>query len=170
MIAIVACDANWGIGCRGCLQKPVRSDLRRFRALTLGKVVIYGRKTLDTFPGGRPLEGRINLVLRTREEEGCPGCEYFPSVEELMGRVRQLKQEGYHDNDFIVIGGGTVYDQLLPYCDTILLTQFEDMYEADVWFPDIDQSPDWSLDSCGQWLEEDGVRFRYLTYRRNEIA
>ena len=59
---------------------------------------------------------------------------------------------------------------MLPYCDTILITQFEEMYEADVWFPAIDQSPDWFLDSCGQWLEEDGVRFRYLTYRRNDIA
>lgn len=170
MIAIVACDANWGIGCQGCLQCAVRSDLRRFRALTLGKVVIYGRKTLDTFPGGKPLPGRINLILRTRVEACAEGCEYFADLDDLMTRVRELKQEGYREDDFFVIGGGAVYDQLLPYCDTVLLTQFAKTYEADVWFPAIDRSPDWSLDSCGQWLEEEGVRFRYLTYRRNHIA
>ncbi len=170
MIAIVACDANWGIGCQGCLQQAVSSDLRRFRALTMGKVVIYGRNTLDTFPGKKPLPGRINLVLRTRDEACVEGCEYFASIDGLLARVRGLKQEGYHDNDFIVIGGGAVYQQLLPYCDTILVTQFEEMYKADVWFPAIDQSPDWYLDSCGFWLEEEGVRFRYLTYRRNDIA
>ncbi|NLB27735.1 MAG: dihydrofolate reductase, partial [Clostridiaceae bacterium] len=125
MIAIVACDANWGIGCQGCLQQAVSSDLRRFRALTMGKVVIYGRNTLDTFPGKKPLPGRINLVLRTRDEACAEGCEYFSSIDGLMARVRGLKQEGYHDNDFIVIGGGAVYQQLLPYCDTILVTQFE---------------------------------------------
>ncbi|NLA82108.1 MAG: dihydrofolate reductase [Clostridiaceae bacterium] len=170
MKAIVACDPCWGIGCRGCLQQRVSSDLRRFRALTMGKVIIYGRNTLDTFPDGKPLPGRINLVMRTREEEGEEGCEYFSKMDALHHRIRQLKQEGYQDSDFIVIGGGRVYEQLLPYCDTVLVTQFQDSYEADVWFPDIDQSPDWFLESCGQWLEEDGVRFRYLTYQRNDIA
>ncbi len=170
MKAIVACDACWGIGCGGCLQRRVSSDLRRFRALTLGKVIIYGRNTLDTFPGGKPLPGRINLVLRTREEEGQEGCEYLPSMEALHQRIRGLKQAGYQDSDFVVIGGGKVYEQLLPYCDTVLVTQFQESYEADVWFPDMDQSPDWFLESCGQWLEEDGIRFRYLTYRRNDIA
>lgn len=170
MKAIVACDADWGIGCRGCLQQRVSSDLRRFRALTMGKVLIYGRNTLDTFPGGKPLDGRVNLVLRTREEACQEGCEYYSSLEDLGQRIRDLKQEGYGDNDFIVIGGSQVYDQLLAFCDTVLVTQFQDKYEADVWFPDLDQSPDWFLESCGQWLEEDGIRFRYLTYRRNDIA
>ncbi|MFA5585463.1 MAG: dihydrofolate reductase [Saccharofermentanales bacterium] len=170
MIAIVACDSAWGIGCNGCLQQPVSSDLRRFRALTLGKVVIYGRKTMDTFPGGRPLPGRTNLVLRTRDEDSSPNCDYFSSLDELLARIRTMKQAGYQDSDFIVIGGGTVYEQLLPYCDTVMVTQFESMYEADVWFPNLDCSPDWFLDTCGHWLEEDGVRFRYLTYRRNDIA
>ncbi len=170
MKAIVACDAGWGIGCKGCLQQRVGSDLRRFRALTLGKVIIYGRNTLDTFPGGKPLPGRVNLILRTREEGEREGCEFVSSLEELHQRLRWLKHQGYSDNDFIVIGGGKVYEQLLPYCDTVLVTQFEEAYEADVWFPDIDGSPDWFLESCGQWLEEDGVRFRYLTYRRNDIA
>lgn len=170
MKAIVACDANWGIGCKGCLQKRVGSDLRRFRAKTLGKVVIYGRKTLDTLPGGKPLPGRINLILRTREEEPLEGCEYFIDLEDLHQRIRSLKKQGYDEDDFVVIGGGSVYEQLLPYCDTVLVTQFEKMYQADVWFPNIDQSPGWFLDSCGKWLEEDGVRFRYLTYRRNDIA
>lgn len=170
MIAIVACDSRWGIGCNGCLQQRIGSDLRRFRALTLGKVVIYGRNTLDTFPGGKPLAGRINLVLRRRAEGPIEGAEFFSDMEALHQRIRTLKQEGYEENDFIVIGGGTVYEQLLPYCDVALVTQFESMYEADVWFPSIDRSPDWYLDSCGQWLTENDVRFRYLTFRRNDIA
>ena len=170
MIAIVACDANWGIGCNGCLQQRISSDLRRFRALTMGKVIIYGRNTLDTFPGGQPLPGRVNLVLRTREEISCVGCDYFSSVEELHQRIRSLKQQGYQDSDFIVIGGGKVYEQLLPFCDTVFVTQFEEAFEADVWFSDLDQSPEWSLATCGQWLEEGGIRFRYLRYERNDIA
>ena len=170
MIAIVACDANWGIGCNGCLQQRISSDLRRFRALTLGKVVIYGRNTLDTFPGCQPLPGRINIVLRTREEISCAGCEYVASMEELHQRLRVLKQQGYHESDFIVIGGGAVYEQLLPFCDTVLVTQFEEAIEEEVWFLDLDRSPEWTLESCGQWLEEDGIRFRYLRDGRNEIA
>ncbi len=170
MIAIVACDAEWGIGCDGCLQQRVSSDLRRFKALTMGKVVIYGRRTLDTFPGKKPLPGRINIVLRTRKEICKEGCEYAKNIEELMQRLRALKQEGYHDNDFIVIGGAMVYRQLLPYCDSVYVTQFAESYDADCWFPNLDKSPDWYLDSCGQWLEDNKIRFRYLTYRRQGIA
>ncbi|HNZ63691.1 MAG TPA: dihydrofolate reductase [Bacillota bacterium] len=170
MIAIVACDADWGIGCGGHLQHRISSDLRRFRALTRGKVVIYGRQTLDTFPGKKPLPDRINLVLRTRKETGEPGCEYISSLDGLLQRLRALKQEGYHDSDFIVIGGGMVYRQLLPYCDRVLVTRFDDSYDADCWFPDLDSLPEWNLVSCGQWLEENGVRFRYMTYERQGIA
>ncbi len=91
-------------------------------------------------------------------------------MEELHQRIRVLKQQGYHESDFIVIGGGAVYEQLLPFCDTVLVTQFEEAFEADVWFLDLDRSPEWTLEACGQWLEEDGIRFRYLRYGRNEIA
>lgn len=170
MIAMVACDAEWGIGYQGKLQRRVRSDLRRFRALTLGKVVIYGRKTQATFPGGRPLDGRINIVLRTCDDAMADGCTSCHNLTELRRTIHALKQQGYQDDDFIVIGGGSVYEQLIPYCDTAWVTRFEEAYDADVWFPDLDQSPDWHVESCGQWLEEDGVRFRYMTYRRDEIA
>jgi dihydrofolate reductase len=170
MIAIVACDAKWGIGCDGKLQQRVSADLRRFKALTWGKVVIYGRNTLDTFPGGKPLPGRLNIVLRRRKECNLDHCEYVCSVDELMQRLRLLKRKGYSDDDFVVIGGAMVYRQLLPYCDTVHVTQFAEAYEADCYFPDLDASPEWYLDSYGQWLKEKGVRFRYMVYRRHAIA
>ncbi len=170
MIAIVACDAKWGIGCNGKLQQHVSADLRRFKAMTWGKVVIYGRNTLDTFPGKKPLPGRYNIILRRRKESSCDDCEYVRSIDELMQCLRLLKREGFDDDDFVVIGGAIVYRQLLPYCDTVHVTQFAEAYEADCYFPDLDASPDWYLDTCGQWLEEKGIRFRYMVYRRQSIA
>ncbi|HHW93167.1 MAG TPA: dihydrofolate reductase [Clostridiaceae bacterium] len=170
MIAIVACDAKWGIGCDGQLQQRVRADLRRFKMMTWGKVVIYGRNTLDTFPGKKPLPGRLNIILRTRKESSLDNCEYVGSIDELMQRLRLLKLEGYHDDDFIVIGGAIVYRQLLSYCDTIHVTKFAEAYKADCLFPDLDASPDWYIESSGPWLEENGIRFRYMVYRRQAIA
>ncbi len=170
MIAIVACDANWGIGCDGRLQQRVSSDLRRFKMMTWGKVVIYGRNTLDTFPGGKPLPGRLNIILRRRKENNFDSCEYVGSIDELIQRLRILKREGYRDDDFFVIGGALVYRQLLPYCDTVHVTKFAEAYEADCRFPNLDASPDWYVDSHGQWLEEKGVRFRYMLYKRQVIA
>jgi dihydrofolate reductase len=87
-----------------------------------------------------------------------------------MQRLRLLKREGYDDDDFVVIGGAIVYRQLLPYCDAVHVTQFAEAYEADCYFPDLDASPEWYLDSYGQWLEEKGIRFRYKVYRRHAIA
>ena len=112
-----------GIGFDGKLQQRVSADLRRFKAMTWGKS-IYGRNTLDTFPGGKPLPGRRNIVLRTRKESSLDHCEYVGSIDELMQRLRLLKREGYDDDDFVVIGGAIVYRQLLPYCDAVHVTQF----------------------------------------------
>ncbi|NMA17159.1 MAG: dihydrofolate reductase [Clostridiaceae bacterium] len=170
MKAIVACDAKWGIGYEGQLQQRVSADLRRFRAMTTGKVVIYGRKTLDTFPKNKPLPQRVNLIFHRRIEPPIEGAHFLCNLEDLWSALSALRKKGYQEDDFIVIGGESIYELLFPWIDEVHLTQFKEAYPADVYFPRLDRMPDWTMTSCGEWLEEDGVSFRYLTFQRQSIA
>lgn len=170
MKAIVACDAKWGIGYEGQLQQRVSADLRRFRAMTIGKVVIYGRKTLDTFPKNKPLPQRVNLIFHRRIEPSIEGAHFLCNLEDLWSALAALRKKGYQEDDFIVIGGESIYELLFPWIDEVHLTQFKEAYPADVHFPRLDRMPDWTMTSCGEWLEEDGVSFRYLTFQRQSIA
>jgi len=155
MKAIVAVDQNWGIGRDGRLLQPIRADLRRFKELTWGHPVILGRKTLATFPGGRPLPGRRNLILSRDPEFRAEGAEVFSGVETLLAAA---------PDDSVVIGGASVYAQLLDFCDLVYVTKIMSTYDADARFPDLDHHPAWEAVETGPALEEDGVRFRYVTY------
>lgn len=156
MKAIVAVDQHWGIGKDGALLCPIRADLRRFRELTMGHPVILGRKTLDTFPGGRPLKGRENYVLSRDPGLVIEGANVLHSAEEA----------GECPGDSFVIGGESVYRALLGRCDTVYATKIMSTFEADAFFPDLDADPAWEVAETGEELEEEGVRFRYVTYRR----
>lgn len=159
MKAIAAVDENWGIGRDGRLLRPIPADLKRLKALTLGHPVILGRKTLESFPGGRPLPGRENLIL-SRTMTVCPeGARLFRNADELLA---------YAPEDSFVLGGGEVYRRLLPCCREALLTRIHKRFPADTRFPDLDGDPDWELvDSQGPF-EDDDLTFSYLTYRRRE--
>ena len=136
MVAIVAVDESWGIGRAGRLLRPISNDLKRLKALTLGHPIILGRKTLESFPGGRPLPGRENLIL-SRTMTACPeGARLFRNVDELLA---------YAPEDSFVLGGGEVYRQLLPYCREALLTRIHKSFEADTRFPDLDSDSAWEL-------------------------
>ena len=157
MNLIVAVDQNWAIGKDGDQLVYLKEDLKRFRTLTSGHTVILGRKTLATFPGGRPLKNRHNLILSRNPQFQAEGAEVFASVEELVQQA---------DGDAFVIGGASVYEQLLPYCDTAYITKIHAGFPADTYFPDLDKSEEWEVVEESESLEQDGIAYHYVTYRR----
>lgn len=157
MTAIVCVSQNWGIGRDGALLFRISADLKRFKALTVGKTVILGRKTLDTFPGGKPLKDRCNIVLSRRELD-IPGAEIAHSFEEAAA---------LGGDDAIVIGGASVYMALLSRCDRVYVTKVDAAPDADSFFPDLDDNPDWRVASESEVFEENGLKFRFVDYIRN---
>lgn len=157
MTAIVCVSQNWGIGRDGALLFRISADLKRFKALTVGKTVILGRKTLDTFPGGKPLKDRRNIVLSRRELD-IPGAEIAHSFEEAAA---------LGGDDAIVIGGASVYMALLSRCDRVHVTKVDAAPDADSFFPDLDDNPDWRVASESEVFEENGLKFRFVDYIRN---
>ena len=158
MEAIVAVFSDWGIGSEGTQQIVLRADRAHFRELTAGAAVIVGRRTLGDFPGGRPLKGRQNIVV-TRQNIGIEGAEVAHSTEEALDLAAKYSRT-------LVIGGASVYRQFLPFVDTVHVTQIDRAPVSDSFFENLDASPDWQAAETGAWLEEDGVRYRFVTYHR----
>ena len=168
MKLVVAVDKEWGIGNKGELLARVRADLRYFQSLTKGNVVVLGSKTLATFPGGRVLKDRTNIVLSRNPNYAPEGAVMVRSVEALLNLLKE-----YNTDTVFVIGGAQIYNQLLPYCDTAYVTKFDKSFEKDAFFENLDASPDWHLDYVGEEQftnpETDTVSdmsFRFCTYKR----
>ena len=159
MNVIVAVDQNWAIGKDGDQLVYLSEDLKRFKSLTTGHPVILGRKTLATFPGERPLKGRRNLIHSRSAGFAPAGAEVFSDVEALRAAAPE---------DSFVIGGASVYRQLLPWCDTAYVTKIDRTFPADCYFPDLEQDPAWERTEESAPLEQDGIVYRYLTYRRKK--
>lgn len=157
MNLIVAVDKNWAIGKGGDQLVYIRADLKRFKELTTGHPVILGRKTLATFPGGRPLKNRRNLILSATPGYTVEDAEIFPDIQSLLASAPE---------DAFVIGGESVYRALLDHCNTAYVTKILSSFPADRWFPDLDTHPDWTIAEASEILEEDGVQFQYVTYHR----
>lgn len=157
MNLIVAVDQNWAIGKGGDQLIYIPEDLKRFKALTMGHPVILGRKTLSTFPGGRPLKGRRNLILSRSPEFAPEGAEVYPDLEALLAAAPE---------DAFVIGGASVYRDLLDRCDTAYVTKIDAAFPADCWFPNLDVHPDWEIAEESEPLDHDGTAFRYVTYKK----
>lgn len=157
MNVIVAADANWAIGLGGDQLCYIPADLKRFRRLTTGHPVLLGRKTLATFPGGRPLKDRRNLILSADPAFAPEGAEVFRTLEEALAAAPA---------DTFVIGGEQVYRQTLAFCDRAYVTRVHRAFPADRWFPDLDADPAWEIAETEGPYEEAGLRFSYVTYRR----
>ena len=140
MNAIVAVDKNWAIGYQGELLISIPADHKFFRQETMGKVVVYGRKTLETFPGKRVLSGRTNIILSKNPEFEADGAKIAHSEKELMKELEQ-----YDTQDVYIIGGASVYKMMLPHCDIVHVTKIERVYQADAYFPDLDSMPEWQI-------------------------
>jgi len=161
MNLIAAVDSNWAIGNKGQLLVRIPNDHRMFRQETLGRVVVYGRKTLETFPLSQPLDGRENIVLSTNRELEVRGARVVHSIGELLEVC-----SSYPPEDVYVIGGESVYRQLLPCCDTAHITKIDYAYEADAWFPDLDQDPDWEITADSDEQTYFNITYRFLKYER----
>ena len=160
MKAILSADKNWGIGCQNKLLISIPSDMKFFRETTAGHTVIMGRKTLESLPGGQPLKNRRNIVLTRNTEYQVRGAEVVHSLEELLELLGEAEGE-----EAYVIGGGAVYEELLPYCDTVYVTKINFAYQADTFFPNLDERQDWKL---AQESEEQTCFDIEFTFRRYE--
>ena len=140
MNAIVAVDKNWAIGNKGKLLVSIPNDMKMFREETTGKVVVLGRKTLATFPGGRPLKNRTNIVLTTDVNFEAPDATVVHSINELLEELKK-----YNSEDVYIIGGDSVYKQMIDYCDVCHVTKIDHAYEADTYFPNLEKMDDWEL-------------------------
>ena len=158
MNAIVVVDENWGIGRDGALLFSLPTDMKRFRSLTMGGTVLMGRKTLASFPGGRPLPKRRNVVLSTGREP-IEGVDLVHSMDEL-----RLAAEGEDPERVFVIGGGSVYAALLPYCRRALVTRAEACGDADTFFPNLDKLPGWEVEKESEPITENGITYRFVDY------
>ena len=157
MKAIVLVDENWGIGNGGDQVIYIPGDLKYFRETTIGHPVILGRKTLATFPGGRPLKGRNNLILSRNPDFAPEGAEVFPDLESLLKRAPE---------DSFVIGGASVYAALLDCCDTAYVTKVHRAFPADCCFPNLDLHPEWRIAEEGPVQREGEIEFHRVTYKR----
>ena len=158
MDLIVAVYDDWGIGRDGTQPIALSADRKFFRETTRGAMVIAGRKTIADFPGQKPLPGRVNVVLsRTLKE--LPGFTVCASPEEALALAETAQRA-------MVIGGGTVYRQMLPYCDTAWVTKVHAQPESDTFFPNLDQDPQWELAEVVQSGEENGIGYEMCRYRR----
>lgn len=159
--AIVAVDENWAIGNKGELLISLPEDQKQnFKVKTLGHPVIYGRKTLDTFPGGRLLPGRENIILTRNPDLRVEGATVMHSVEEVLKYT-----EKNPDECFFIIGGEQIYKQFLPYCDKCIVSKIHKSFEADAFFPDLDNLNDWQLLSREADVHSvKGVTFAIWTY------
>lgn len=159
MIAIVAVDQNWGIGKDGDQLIYIPEDLKRFKNFTTGNTIVLGRKTVATFPGGKPLKNRRNLILSRNPDYRPEGGEVYADLDRLMEQVTDP------ENTYVV-GGASVYNALIDRCDKAYVTKIDAAYPADCWFPNLDEDPNWEIQEEGEELEHEGVRFRYVNYRR----
>ena len=150
MNMILSADQNWGIGCNNKLLVSIPSDMKFFRQETTGKVVVMGRKTLESFPGGMPLKNRINIVLTKDAGYDAKGAVTVHSKEELLEELKK-----YNDEDVYVIGGGEVYHMMLAY-------------QADTFFPNLDQMPEWEITASSEEQTYFDLEYTFLKYERKK--
>ena len=161
MNLIAAVDENWAIGNQGKLLVSIPNDMKHFREETTGKVVVLGRKTLQTFPQGMPLKNRTNIILSRDEGYAVKDAVVVHSVEELLEELKQ-----YDSGDVYIIGGESVYRQLLPYCDTAHVTKIDHAYQADAYFPNLDRDPNWEVTADSEEQTYFDIPYRFLQYQR----
>lgn len=163
MNLIVNVDKNWAIGQKGKLLVSIPEDMKFFRTETTGKVVVLGRKTLETFPAGQPLKNRTNIVLTRNRNFQAKGAVVCHSVEEVLAELA-----GYPSQDVYIVGGDSIYQQFLPYCDVAHVTRLEHAFEADAWFPNLETDPDWELTGQSEEKTYFDLEFTFCRYERKK--
>ncbi len=159
MKAIVAVDEKWGIGKNNDLLFSIPEDMKFFRTTTLNKVVIMGSNTLKSFPNGNPLKNRINVVLSSKIKRD--DCIVVGSVDELLTEIKK-----YPPDDVFLIGGAMLYKTLLPYCSEALVTKVKADGNAEVFFPNLDESKCWKIIAQSEEMQSNGLKFNFFTYKK----
>lgn len=161
MNLIVAVDSNWAIGYKNDLLVRIPADQRFFRETTTGKVVIMGRKTLESFPQKQPLKNRTNIVITKDMNYTVKDAIVVHSIEEAIEQVKDVPSE-----DVYVIGGATIYEQMLPYCKVAHVTKIDFEYQADTHFPNLDKDPEWKLVADSEEQTYYDLVYYYNRYER----
>ena len=161
MNLIVAVDENWAIGYKNDLLIRIPADMKMFRQETTGKVVVLGRKTLETFPNGQPLKNRTNIILSTKKDYTVKDAIVVHSVDELLEELKN-----YPSEDIYIIGGETVYRQLLPFCKVAHVTKIDRSYEADAFFPNLDEDPAWKITAESDEQSYFDTTYAFVKYER----
>lgn len=161
MKMIVCVSENFGIGLNNELLFSLPPDMKFFRETTMGKVIIMGRGTLDSFPGGKPLKNRTNIVLTRDVNFKREGVMAFNSKEEILDYVKEFNTE-----DVFVIGGGQIYEMFKDVCSEALITKVRKSVPCDTFFFDIDSDEKWYLENESHLMEYEGISFSFCTYRR----
>ena len=161
MNIIVAVDKNWAIGKENKLLVSIPADMKFFRSTTTGKVVVMGRKTLESFPNGLPLKNRTNIVLTKDKNYKVKDAIIVHTKEELLEELKK-----YDSNELYVIGGGSIYEMLIPYCDTAYITKIDHAYAADTYFPNLDQMDDWEMTEVSEEQTCFDLEYVFAKYER----
>lgn len=164
MKAILSVDRNWGIGYKGQLLERVPEDMKFFKQTTIGKVVVMGRATFESLPGQQPLKDRTNIVLSTNMDYDIPGIIICRSLAGLFEVT-----SGYSQDDIFVIGGAKVYEQLLPFCSEVYITKFDNAYQADSFFPNLDKDENWTPLILSESLKHNDLQYSRVKYINNKI-
>ncbi len=163
IIAIVHADKNWGIGKGNDMMFSLPKDMKFFRQTTLGHTVVMGGNTLRSFPNGNPLKNRVNIVLSRGQVRD--DCIFVRSYDELKAEMKKRRDS----EDIYVIGGGSVYRELLPYCDEALVTKVDAVGDAEVFFPNLDDHPSFTCVDEGEAIEDNGYTIRFTRYQNNAV-
>lgn len=161
MKAILSADRNWGIGYNNRLLVSIPSDMKFFRQTTTGKVVVMGRKTLESFPNGMPLKNRTNIVLTGNQNYHVKDAVVVHSEDELMEELKK-----YDPDDIYVIGGESIYRMMLPYCDTVYVTKIDRAFQADTFFPNLDETDEWVMTEESEEQTCFDLEFCFTKYER----
>lgn len=160
MNLIVAVDKNWAIGKDNKLLVSIPADMKFFRETTKGNIVVMGRKTLESFPQGQPLKQRVNIVITNNKDYKVKGAVVVNSVEEAVEECKK------YEGEVFVIGGESIYRAMLPYCDTAYVTRIDHAYEADTYFPNLDEDPEWEMTGDSEEQTYFNLEYFFAKYER----
>lgn len=164
MNLIVAVDNKWAIGNKGKLLISIPEDMKFFRQMTAGKVVVMGKNTLESFPNSKPLKNRVNIVIALEKDYKVDGAITVYSIEEALEAVKK-----YNSEDVFVIGGGSIYKQMLKYCDTAYITYIDYSYEADTFIPNLGKMPEeWYIAEESDEFTYFNLVYYFRTYKRRQ--
>lgn len=161
MKLIVAVDSKWAIGNKNKLLVSIPADMKQFRERTTGHVVVMGRKTLESFPAGAPLKNRTNIVLTANQSYKAKDAIIVHTKEELLETLKE-----YDSDDIFVIGGQSIYEMMLPYCDTAYVTKIDHAYQADTYFPNLDEMDDWHVTNVSEEQTCFNLEYVFAEYQR----